>query len=64
MNPRTIAELDLRRAQLAERASRLEAEWRKLPATARAVALGKEVKDLKERAADYAAIIRVAEGMS
>lgn len=64
MNPQTLAELRLRRAALEERAERLGAQWRRMPATATAVALGKEVKDLQSRAADYAAIIRVAEGMS
>ena len=64
MNARTIAELDLRRAQLTERATRLEAEWRRLPHGTLSVALGKEVGDLKERAGDLAALLRVAEGMS
>lgn len=64
MNPQTLAELRLRQAQLSERAERLGAQWRRMPATEVAVALGKEVKDLQSRAADYAAIIRVAEGMS
>lgn len=64
MTPLTLAELRLRHAQLSERAERLEAHWRLMPATAKAVELGKEVKALKGRAADYAAIIRVAEGMS
>lgn len=64
MNALTIAELRLRQAQLDERATRLEAQWRRMRATAAAVDLGKEVKALQGRAADYAAIIRVAEGMS
>ena len=64
MNPLTLAELRLRHAALSERAERLRAQWRTLPATARAVEMGKQVKALQERAADYAAIIRVVEGMS
>jgi hypothetical protein len=64
VSPQTLAELRLRRAQLEERAERMEARWRLMPATAKAVELGKEVKALKGRAADYAAILRVAEGMS
>lgn len=64
VNPLTLAELRLRHAQLEERAERLEAQWRRMRATAAAVDLGKEVKALQSRAADYAAIIRVAEGMS
>jgi hypothetical protein len=64
VNSLTIAELRLRRAQLEERAERMEARWRLMPPTAKAVELGKEVKALKGRAADYAAILRVAEGMS
>lgn len=67
MNALTLKELRLRHAQLDERAERLRQEWRRLPTAvspARAVALGKEVKDLQQRAADYAAILRVAEGMT
>lgn len=64
MNALTLKELRLRHAQLEERAERLEAHWRLMTATAKAVELGKEVKALKGRAADYAAILRVAEGMS
>lgn len=64
MNALTLKELRLRHAQLEERAERLEAHWRLMPMTAKAVELGKEVKALKDRAAVYAAIIRVAEGMS
>lgn len=64
MNAQTVAELRLRQAQLDERAERLEAQWRRMPATAAAVQFGKEVKALQERAADYAALVRVAEGMT
>lgn len=64
MSPQTLAELRLRRAQLEERAERMEARWRLMPATAKAVELGKEVKALKGRAADYASLLRVAGGMS
>lgn len=64
MNALTLAELRLRHAQLTESAERLRAHWRTLPATARAVEMGKRVKALQERADDYAAICRVAEEMS
>lgn len=64
MNALTLAELRLRQAQLAERAERLGAQWRRMPATAGAITLGKEVKALQERADDLTALIRVAEGMS
>jgi hypothetical protein len=61
MNPLTLRELRLRHAQLDERAECLRQQWRALPAgssPSRAVALGKEVKDLQERADDYAALLR------
>jgi len=64
MNALTIAELKLRQATLAEKAERLRQQWRRMRATQAAVDLGKEVKALDERVADYAAIVRVAEGMS
>lgn len=65
MNPLVLAELRLRHAQLAERAERLRQEWRGTTSTSpRALALDKQVTALQERANDYAAIIRVAEGMS
>lgn len=64
VSPQTLAELRLSRARLDERAERLEARWRIMPATAKTVATGKEIKALRARAADYAAIIRVAEEMS
>lgn len=65
MNPLTIAELRLRHAQLAERAERLRQEWRGTSSTSpRALALGKQVTALQGRADDYAAVVRVAEGMS
>ena len=66
MNALVIAELKLRQAQLSERAERLRQQWRRVPTginPAKAVALGKEVKALDERAADYAALLRVAEEM-
>jgi hypothetical protein len=65
MNALTLREIDLRRAQLAERAERLRQEWRSAPATSpRALALGKETKALQERADDYASLLRMAEGAS
>ena len=65
MNPLTIREIDLRRAQLSERAERLRQEWRKTSAVSnRALELGREVKDLQARADDYAAVLRIAQEMS
>jgi hypothetical protein len=65
MNPLTLREIELRHAQLSERAERLRQEWRKTSAVSnRALELGKEVKALQARADDYAAVLRVAEGMS
>lgn len=65
MNPLTLREIDLRRAQLSELAERRRQEWRKTgAATVRARELGKEVTALQARADDYAAVLRVAEGMS
>lgn len=57
MNPLTRAELLLRHAQLTERAERLETRWRTLPPTAKAVALGKEIKALREQADDYGKLL-------
>lgn len=59
MNALTLRELELRHAQLAERAARLEAEWRRMPTGAKATVTGKEVTALKERADDYASILDV-----
>lgn len=58
MNALTVAELRLKHAQLTERAERLEQEWRTLPHTAKAVALGKKVKALREQAADYGELLK------
>lgn len=63
MTSLTLAELRAQQANLALRAERKREEWRRLPATARALELGKQVKALDERAAEYAALVRVAEGM-
>lgn len=65
MNALTLRELQLRHAQLEERAERLRQEWRQCGATSpRVLTLGKETKALQQRADDYAALLRVAEGMS
>jgi hypothetical protein len=53
----TLAELRLKHAQLTERAERLELKWRTLPPTAKAVALGKEIRALREQAADYGRLL-------
>lgn len=60
MNAKTIAELDLRRAQLAARAATLRQEWRTLPTGTRSSILGKRVKELEQQAADYAEILAFA----
>jgi hypothetical protein len=60
MNAKTIAELDLRRAQLAARAETLREEWLTLRAGNRASTLGKRIKALEEQAADYARILDFA----
>lgn len=61
MNARTIAELDLRRAQLAARAETLREEWLTLPAGPRASTLGKRIKAIEEQAGDYATILAAIE---
>jgi acyl-CoA reductase-like NAD-dependent aldehyde dehydrogenase len=61
VNARTIAELDLRRAQLAARAETLREEWLTLPAGPRASTLGKRIKAIEEQAGDYAAILAAIE---
>ncbi|CAL9367700.1 hypothetical protein [Streptomyces sp. enrichment culture] len=58
MNALTIAELRLKHAALTERAERLEVRWRTLPPTAKAIALGKEIKALREQAADYGELLK------
>lgn len=60
MNARTIAELDLRRAQLAARAETLREEHLTLPAGPRSSALGKRIKAIEEQARDYAEILAFA----
>lgn len=63
MNALTLRELELRRAQLAERAERLRQEWRALSAASvKSLELGKEVKALQERADDYQKILKTLEG--
>lgn len=57
MNPLTIAELRLKHAQLTERAERLEQEWRTLPPTTKAIALGRKVRSLREQAKDYGELL-------
>lgn len=60
MNARTIAELDLRRAQLTARAETLREEWLTLSTGPRASRLGKRIKAIEEQARDYAAILAFA----
>lgn len=61
MNALTLAELHLKQAQLAEKATRLEQHWRTLPTGAKALAMGRQVKALEERAMDYYNLIRWVE---
>lgn len=64
MSPLTLAELRLQQATLAHRAEIMRNQWRSEPATEPpALSLGKQVRDTQARADDYAALIRVAEGM-
>ncbi|MEU3522303.1 hypothetical protein AB0E62_00240 [Streptomyces sp. NPDC038707] len=63
MNALVLAELRLRHAALTERAERLEQRWRTLPPTAKAVALGKEIKALREQAADYGMLLELVEAL-
>ena len=60
MNLLTLLELELQHAQLNERAERLRQEWRTLPHTARSAALGKQIKQLQERADDYGLLLKQA----
>lgn len=60
MNALTLAELKLAHAQLNERAERLRQRWMTLPPTPKAVALGKEIKLLQERADDYGRLLEQA----
>lgn len=60
MNALTLAELRLRHAQLTERAERLETKWRTLPVSAKAAELGKQIKALREQAADYGKLLDLA----
>lgn len=58
MNALTIAELKRHQADLEWKAEKLNQEWRTLPMGARASLLGKQVKALRERAGDYAEILK------
>lgn len=60
MNARTIAELDLRRAQLAAQAATMRQEWRTLPTGPRSSRLGKRAAELEQQVADYAEILAFA----
>lgn len=60
MNALTLAELYLQHATLNHRAERLRQQWQNLPPTAKAVALGKEIKLLQQRADDYGRLLAAA----
>lgn len=65
MTPLTLAELRTRQAELSLLAERRREEWRTATAVGpRALSLGKQVKALQRRADEYAALVRVAEGMT
>lgn len=61
MTDLVLKELRLKHAQLDYRAEKLRSEWRTLPTGARALTLGKRVKELQAQADDYAALIKRAE---
>jgi hypothetical protein len=64
VTPLTLAELRARHAELDLRAERKREEWMAAPSVGpRALTLGRQVKALQKRADDYAALLRVAEGM-
>jgi hypothetical protein len=60
VNALTLAELALQHATLNHRAEKLRQEWRALPATPRAIRLGKDIKLLQERADDYGHLLEQA----
>ena len=62
MNPKTIAELDLRRAQLAAQAAKMRQEWRTLPTGNRSSILGKRAAELEEQVADYTRVLSLIAG--
>ncbi|MEV4228105.1 hypothetical protein AB0J81_13590 [Streptomyces bobili] len=57
MNALTLRELELQYATLNHRAEKLRQEWRTLPHTPRSAALGKQIKDLQQRADDYGRLL-------
>ncbi|RKN35965.1 hypothetical protein D7294_30510 [Streptomyces hoynatensis] len=61
MNPLTLAELSLRHSKLVEEAERLRLSWRRQPTGSRALAMGKRLRDLEQRAADYRRLLEMAE---
>ena len=63
VNAVTLAEIDLRRAQLTERAERLRGRQAAITsASGAACALAREVRCVQRRADDYAAILRLLRG--
>lgn len=64
MTDLVLKELRLRHAQLDCRAERLRCAWRTAPATGpRALALGKQVKEIQKQADAYAALIEAAKAL-
>jgi len=58
VNKLTVAELELRRAQLTERAEKLRARQRAtVPTTPTASALARDIRETQGRADDYAALL-------
>jgi hypothetical protein len=62
VNALTIAELRLRHAQLTEKAERERQKWQNLPPTPGAIRLGKEIKQLQQRADDYGRLLDAVAG--
>lgn len=63
MTDLVLKELRQRHAQLELQAEKLRSAWRDLPTSARALAMGKQVKEIQRHADAYARLIKKAEGM-
>jgi hypothetical protein len=62
LTPKTLSELRLKHAQLADRAETLRQQQRATVVTSpRFLALGRQIRDVQARADDYAAILAAIE---
>jgi hypothetical protein len=62
LSPKTLSELRLKHAQLTDKAETLRAAQRGCVATSpRFLALGRQIRDVQQRADDYAAILQAIE---